>query len=114
MIGKKQIILHPILFAVFPILFIFSHNRAEALVIGQILLPLAFSVAGTLLLWFVLGVISGEWRKAALIVSLVVLLFFSYGHFHNALTGRTLAGIQLWRHRYLLGAYGLLFLISSV
>ena len=111
---KKQIIIHPLFFAIFPVLFIFSHNRAEALVIGQMAAPLAISIITALLLWAILGLVFRNWRKSALITSVSLLLFFSYGHFYSALTGVTFVGIKLWQHRYLLGGCGVLFLIIFI
>ncbi len=108
---KRQLVLHPIFFALFPVLFLYSHNREEALTPDQVLIPLAASLLAALLLWGLLNLIWKNWRKSGLAVSLFLLLFFSYGHLHTALTGVTAAGLNLWQHRYLLGAYGLLFLL---
>ncbi len=109
---KKPVVLHPIFFALFPVLFLFSHNREESLTPDQVLTPLVFSLLGVLLLWGLVNLVWKNWRKTGLVVSLVVLLFFSYGHLHTALTGVTAAGLNLWQHRYLLGAYGILFLLT--
>ncbi|MDP8237005.1 MAG: hypothetical protein P9M08_11525 [Candidatus Erginobacter occultus] len=110
--GKKPIVLHPLFFALFPVLFLFSHNRGEALAPVQVLMPLAFSLLAALLLWGLVSLVWKNRRKSALAVSLAVVLFFSYGHFHNALTGVTVAGLNLWQHRYLLGAYGIILLLA--
>ncbi len=109
--GPRQVILHPVLFAVFPILFLFSHNREEALSPDQVLLPLAVALLSTLFLWGLLNLVWRNGRKSALVVALLVLLFFSYGHLHNSLVGMTAFGLNLWQHRYLLGVYALATLI---
>lgn len=109
--GSRQIVLHPILFAVFPILFLYSHNREEALSPDQVLLPLCVSLLAALLLWGLVNLIWRNRRKSALAVTLLVLLFFSYGHLHTALVGKTAFGLNLWQHRYLLVVYGAAALI---
>ncbi len=109
---KKPVVLHPIFFALFPVLFLFSHNRGEALAPVQVLMPLAFSLLAAMLLWGLVNLVWRNRRKSALVVSLAVVLFFSYGHIHNALTGVTVAGLNLWQHRYLLGAYGIIILLA--
>lgn len=72
-------------------------------------MPLILVLLATLVLWGLAGLVLRNRRKSALIVSVSVLLFFSFGHFHTALAGVTVAGLKLWQHRYLLGAYGVMF-----
>ena len=82
--AKRRVIFHPILFAVFPILALYAHNAGQvpASVVWR---PLAVTVALALILLGLLGIALRNWRKAGLLSSLVVFLFFSYGHFRAAL-----------------------------
>ena len=50
---QKTVILHPVLFAIFPIAFIFSINL-HTLVLEDIFIPLSLVVAATILLWTLL------------------------------------------------------------
>ena len=81
---KKSVVLHPILFAVFPILFLYSHN-VERTSITHFVAPAAASALSALFFWFLLGLAFKDKQKAGLLVSLSVLLFFSCGHLRDAL-----------------------------
>ncbi len=71
--------LHPLLFAVWPSLFLYSHCQATVPV-GHMLRPAAFSLA---LMCCLLGIVrlkARDFARGALIVSLLCLGFFSYGY----------------------------------
>jgi len=110
--NKRQLVLHPIFFAVFPIIFLFNNNRSGSLAFRQVLIPLFIALAASLLLWGLLNLAYRNPRKSGLIGSLVVLLFFSFGHFHTALVGITVAGLRVWQYRYLLSAYVIIMIIA--
>ncbi len=82
---KKPLVFHPVLFAVSPVLSLFFRN------IGTVLLPSIFepalhSVLLAVLLWIVLYfLLSRNAEKSGLIVSVFLVLFFSYGHWYRAL-----------------------------
>lgn len=77
---KKRVIIHPLLFAIYPTLAFFSHNIA-LIDASQIIRPLLTAVIASLILFFSLGGILKNNKKAGLIVSLFILWFFSYGYF---------------------------------
>ena len=112
---KKPIIIHPFLFAIFPILFSFAHNIA-LVSLDAILIPLGLTTCLALLLWSLLNYVLKDGQKAGLLVSLFLLLFFSYGHFANALgdfcfrAGRLMIGpdkvfFPIWCLLLVLGSY---------
>jgi len=74
--------LHPFLFAIFPVLFLYSYNIQETS-LGVILKPLALVLAGTALILFVSNLIFRNWEKSSLFTTLLVLIFFSHGHVHT-------------------------------
>ncbi len=49
-------------------------------------------------------------HKAGLIVSLALILFFSYGHVYDVIAKANVGGVLLGRHRFLLIVYGLIFI----
>ena len=53
-IFKGPVVFYPLLFAVFPILFLYVYNISETSA-SQIWLPMIISVAATLVLWVVLS-----------------------------------------------------------
>jgi len=87
---KRTLPFHPLLFAVAPILFLYSHNVAKLPISpAELLLPLAVSLGATVILWLVLCPLFRSVRRAALVVSLFLVLFFLYGHVFNAVGAKT-------------------------
>ena len=69
---------HPILFSIFPILFIFSNNTSH-LSWEQIQGPTLWTLLVTATVWFSLQLLYKNAHKAAIGTSWLVILFFSYG-----------------------------------
>ena len=88
------------LLAVYPVLALYAVNIKEVLS-SAIWRPLLLSIAVTILLFLILRIILGDWHKAALIASLILLVFFTYGRIYDYLRTTHLADINIVRHRYL-------------
>ena len=73
---KKFRDVHPLLFAVYPVLFLFSHNIG-LVSWGQTVVPMVIVVVFALLLWLGLIVVVKDKTKAGVIVSVFLALFFS-------------------------------------
>lgn len=101
----KALVMHPFLFAVFPILFLFYHNIGEVDP-GVVLVPALMSLAVAATVFGAVVLVLKDARKAGFITSLLLVMFFSYGHVHTAL-GRI--DPYLFRHRYLTVAFAALF-----
>lgn len=106
--------LHPFLFALFPVLFLYSQNALE-LYYAEVPLPalLSMSLAGVVLLAG--RAIYRSWSEAAIVTSLGLLLFFSYGHLVPLLktSAPSILGIDVARHRYMLSTWTILFLAGA-
>jgi len=76
---KKPLTVHPLLFAMFPILFLFSRNMAQ-FSLGVVFLPLVVVALAALGLYMLLRRFLANEKKAALIVTTGLFLFFSFGH----------------------------------
>jgi hypothetical protein len=63
-------------------------------------LILSLIVAGLLVLIFYL--VYRDWRRTALISTIILILFFSYGHIYLLLKGVEVGGFYLFRHRTLI------------
>jgi len=74
--------IHPFLFAVFPIVFLFAIN-IDLVSAEEIILPIIVSLLAAFSLWVFLCFILKNKNKSALILSLGLFLFFTYGHFYN-------------------------------
>jgi hypothetical protein len=73
---------HPFLFAIYPILFLYSKNRTEFpphVITGPILICTMF----TLLAFAVLWIFSKNRLRSAVLLSVFLILFFSYGHLYQ-------------------------------
>lgn len=81
---KKSIVIHPFLFAVYPILFLFSHNIKEVQ-LKVILIPILIIVGISFVLWFLLSPLIKNKNKRGVVLSLFFIMFFSYGHLSNLL-----------------------------
>ncbi len=76
---NRLLVFHPFLFAIFPVLFLFAYNIDEVPAI-DLLLPVIVVVALTFILLFSLRLVTKSYNKIAIITSLFLILFFSYGH----------------------------------
>ncbi len=79
---KKHIIFHPYLFAIFPTLFLYGHNIDQTSLNVTILTMLVILFI-TFILFTLLNFFLKDSTKCGFIVSFVLFIFFSYGHFHN-------------------------------
>ena len=79
---KKPFIIHPFLLAIFPILFLFSHNLGEASFL-DIFVPMLIVLIATFLIFILLKFALKNSKKAGLITSVFLVLFFSYGHIYD-------------------------------
>ena len=70
---------HPMLFAAYPVLFLWSQNLGETNS-SEVVLPLVILVGGAALLTWLLGRVLGDRRRAALVVSPLVIGLLMYGH----------------------------------
>jgi len=91
---------HPFLFAIYPVLGLLSYNLLEVdPKVG--LRPILISVVGALILFLLVRLFFRGWQKAAMMTSLLLVLFFSYGHLYTSLRADNLLGSN-FGHRYLL------------
>jgi hypothetical protein len=99
-------ILHPLLFAIHPLLAIFAHNKREESA-STLLQPMLLGLGVVLLLWLVLGKLVRSFPRAAILVSIGLLAFFSYGHFFSLVMDRSIGSFEYGRQRYFLALWGL-------
>ena len=93
-------VFYPLLFAVFPILFLYTYNIAETS-LNDVWLPLVISVAAALVLWAGLSLILRSLSKAGFATAIFLVFFFSYGRLYD---GLNYLGVFVPKHAYLLPA----------
>jgi hypothetical protein len=104
----KRTPIHPFLMTAFPILALLAHNISQ-LRLEDALRSLIVGLLGCALALAISHLYTRNRSIAAVITSLLMLLFFSYGHVHDAFETIRLFGEPLGRHRYLAPLWALLF-----
>ena len=91
--------LHPFLFAAYPVLALLAYNIEETR-LSQVFRPLLSSLLAAVALILIWKLIVKDWNKAGLFTTLTLVLFFSYGHIYNKLEPVQLFDISVGRHRF--------------
>ncbi|MCK4964953.1 MAG: hypothetical protein KAS54_07715, partial [Dehalococcoidia bacterium] len=92
---KWLFVFHPMMFAMFFILALYSANVAEVSP-SAVVIPLFSAMGFALLLLLPAWLIFRNAGKAAIIVSIFLILFFSYGYVSNAVEGLGITYKVLW------------------
>jgi hypothetical protein len=105
-------LVHPLLFSIYPILSYYSSNIEDLHAVDSlpslgIVLALALMLIFTYRLLF-----GGDIRLAALLASLTLVIFFSYGHVRSLIKQVNPSVVPVGRHRYLLPASLALILLG--
>ena len=97
----KFLLFYPFFLALYPLLALLEFNLGE---VGTQVLwrPLLIVVAAALIVMVPLYLLLRDWYRAAVITSILALLFFTYGHLYSYLKTVEIAGFVLGRHRQLL------------
>ncbi|MGA9398790.1 MAG: hypothetical protein WBV22_11085 [Anaerolineaceae bacterium] len=96
----RTIVLHPFLFAVYPILALLAHNIQEVYP-SAALRSLLVALAAAVILLAAGRLIFGSWAKAAVWVSVLLIIFFAYGHLYLLLKANSVLYPIIGRHRVL-------------
>lgn len=102
---SKKLILHPFLIALYPILFLLSNNISQ-INIKDAPRPLFIGLLVALIFFLIFSAISKDYYQGGLSTSLLLGLFFTYGHVYYIL--------GLKDHTLLLLLWGLLLLIGMI
>lgn len=98
---------HPFLVAAYPVLFLFGQNAVQQMSLAPLWPPLGGALAGAAVATGLGRVATGSWRRGALLASLGLALFMSFGHAWN------LAGDVLGHRRWLVLGYLVVAAIGS-
>ncbi len=94
---RSKIILYPFLFALYPTLFLYSHNIKQV-PLYQIVLPMIFSLLLSLIIWFILSRFMVNQDKRGFLLLIFLVLFFLYsdifGLFYYIILGFNLPVIK--------------------
>ena len=104
--SKKQawlraVPIHPLAFAIYPILVLLALNISEVDASSG-WRPLLVSGLGAGILSLASYAIFRDWKRAAILSTILLILFYSYGHVYILLKGVSLGEFYLFRHRTLI------------
>lgn len=104
--AERPRVLHPFLFATFPVLFLYAANVQEGVTFGDVVPVLAIVLAATGLAMLLARWAFRDAARAGVAVSGLVLLFFTYGHVRTFIQEAGVSGL-LGRHRVQLAVWAL-------
>jgi hypothetical protein len=84
-VERRPIPFHPLLLAAFPVLFLFAENAVQQVTLDPLWTPLAAAVGAAVALTLVASALVRDWLRGAFVASVLVALFFSFGHAWNLL-----------------------------
>lgn len=96
---SNAIAIHPVLFGLYPVLFLMSANLGE-IPFHESWRAIFVVIFVSILLWIFLRLILKNTQKAALITTFLIIAFFAYGHLYNFLGQENVLSGALRRHRY--------------
>lgn len=105
----KRIVIYPFLIAIYPLIALLAVN-VDQVESAEVIRPLMVILLLTLILLLSFMLIFRNWHKAGLETSLLLVLFFSYGHVYNLLSNQLVAGVEIGRHRFLILITGIALL----
>ncbi len=97
----RRIPFHPLLFAAFPVLFLFERN-VDVIGPRKVVLPLLGMIAIVAVATVVLSVAFRDRRRGAIAASGLAILALSYGHVWSSIRDKSLFGIVIGRDMFLL------------
>jgi len=109
---KRTLIFHPLLFAIYPTLALLAANAGHV-VFWEALRPALISLGLAMLLWGLFRLIVKPWSRAALLTTLALMLFFSYGHVQALISGWGLFDGGLEPHQVLLPLWAGLLVLGA-
>ena len=110
---KNPKIFHIFLIAFFPIIAVYSVNIG-LIKLEQFIFPTVLIIGSAFLLFLCLKYVLKHARKAALIVTLAFIIFFSFGHIYNILDQVSIGNTDLGSNRILLPIFATLFVIGTI
>jgi len=109
----RSFIFHPFLWAIYPPLALLGLNIdqiAPRMAVRTVLI----SILGTAITLVVMRLVLRSWHKAAVMTSVMVIAFYTYGHVYALVEDKQVFGILLGRHRFLAGIYLVLLAVILV
>jgi hypothetical protein len=105
-------VLFPFLLAAYPVIALLAQNLGQ-LELHAGLRALIFSLLAAAVLFLLARLLLRDSQRASLLVALVLLLFFTYGHVYDLIEDLSVSNILIGRHRYLILLYFACFAVGT-
>jgi len=109
---KRRLVIHPFLFAIYPIIALFAYNIDQVFP-REVWRSIFWALSSSTVLFFLLKILVKDWERAGLLCSLVIILFFSYGHVYSLVIGKRFAGLEFGRSDYLAALWATVWILLS-
>lgn len=110
MSDKRVPIIHPFLFAIYPILLLYSRNVAELSVLDAIR-PTAIAIVSTLLMYLLWRAAVKDSHRAGVLTAISVIMFWQYMRIYDSFVhALTFGGVEVGRHRVFLPLWSVIYL----
>ncbi len=109
---SKISVIHPFLFAIFPIISIYANNMQELLP-NDLLQPVLIILIFTTIIFFLVKLVFKVWAKVGIVVSLIIGLMFSYGYIYLQIGGYAIGDFVIGKHMFLIIPYIIIFFGGS-
>jgi hypothetical protein len=113
MASIKRLVIHPFLWSVYPILMLVAYN-IQSVTTWMVYRPIVVSLIVAGILFGLLNLILRNAQKAGLIVTLLMLLFFSYGHVFGIFKQNPIFGITFGRHSIMMVLWLAILAVGTV
>lgn len=110
---KKAIILHPFLFAIQPVLFLFSYNRFETIFLKEIFILIGANLIFSILILISINIFLKSIRKSAVIASVFIFQFFSFMRFFGLIVNFKIGNVNVGRLVYFYPIWILFFILVT-
>lgn len=97
----RSLIFYPIFFGIYPVLALAASNIEQTSPLVAVRATVV-SLIGSLLVYLLLCLITKKQELAALVSSVLMLSFFSYGHVYGLIEGKQIFGFDVGRHRFMI------------
>jgi len=108
----KKITLHPFMLSTYPVLMLYAANQTQ-LEFTDVLRAFLFSSVTAGVLLFLLVRVRVEPRRAAAVVSLTAVLFFSFGHVYGSIQRTSLVGVILGQMDVLVAVWAAVWILVA-
>jgi len=112
LMSYKTKIFHPFLLAIFPIIFLYSDTINEVHS-HQMLIPIVLMLVISIVLVIMAKFIFKNWKKSALIISLILVLFILYSPVFANVSGASIGDFEVGKHRFLIIIFAVPILIAG-